>query len=91
MIVTCDVVDFDDAFICRDERTMLVVESRGANGEAREMAHKERYIDGWKYLEVDYDNLRNFIYRIRRIKEEEERSLYFSNVDELLEYIRGLN
>lgn len=46
MIVTCDVVDFDDAFICRDERTMLVIESKGANSEAREMAHKERYIDG---------------------------------------------
>lgn len=91
MIVTCDVVDFDDAFICRDERTMLVVESKGANSEAREMAHKERYIDGWKYLEIDYDNLRSFIHRIRRIKEEEERSLYFSNVDELLEYIRELN
>ena len=41
MITTCDIVEFGDAFICRDERTLLIVESKGANSEARERAHKE--------------------------------------------------
>ena len=88
MITTCDIVEFDDAFICRDERTLLIVESKGANSEAREQAHKERYIDNYKYLEVNYDDLKEFIHRVRRLRQESNHRC-IGGVDELLEFIRG--
>lgn len=88
MITTCDIVEFDDAFICRDERTMVIVESKGCNNEARQAAHKEKYIDDYEYLEVDYDDLQEFIHRVRRRRQESDHRC-IGNADDLLKFISG--
>lgn len=88
MITTCDIVEFDDAFICRDERTLLIVESKGRNNKARRAADKEKYIDNYEYLEVDYDDLQEFIHRVRRLRQECNHRC-IGNASDLLEFIRG--
>ena len=86
MISTRDIVDYGDAFIVRDDRTMVVVESKGCNDEARQMAHNERYIDNYKYLEVDYEDTQNFIHKIRRLRQE-DRTRFFTDLNDLLDCI----
>lgn len=86
MISTRDIVDYGDAFIVRDDRTMVVVESKDCNDEARQMAHNERYIDNYKYLEVDHDDIQNFIHKIRRLRQE-DRTRHFTDLSDLLDCI----
>lgn len=86
MISTRDIVDFGDAVILRDDRTMVVIESKGCNDDARQVAHNERYIDDYKYLEVDYGDIQNFIHQIRRLRQE-DRSRGFGDLDEVLDCI----
>ena len=87
MISARNIVDYDDAIIFSDDRTMVVVESKGCNDEARQQAHREKYIDDYKYLEVDYDDLRSFVHKVRKLRQE-DRYRNFSDADEVLEYIR---
>lgn len=84
----CDIVAYgDDAIILRDDRTMVVIESKGCNDEARQQAHRERYIDNYKYLEVDYDDMKEFICKLHKLRREDEDRI-FGDLDNLLEFIR---
>lgn len=86
MISTSDIFYYDDAFFVRDDRTMVIVESKGCNDDIRYRAHNQDYIDGYKYLEVDYDDIQNFIRKIRRLREEDE-ARYFTDLNDLLDCI----